>query len=89
MTSTILSREEIAARGDAIYDRDIRENVTPQDAGKFVVIDALSGAWEMDSDELAASDRLLLRHPDAQAWLVRVGSRYSRRFGFGLTKANA
>ena len=26
------------------------------------------------------SDRLLARHPDAQVWLSRVGSRYARRF---------
>ena len=32
-------------------------------------------------DEIAASDRLLARRPDAQVWLRRVGSRYARRFG--------
>lgn len=33
------------------------------------------------ADELAASDRLLTRSPDAQVWLVRIGSRYAYRFG--------
>ena len=32
-------------------------------------------------DELAACDRLNARIPDAQIWLVRVGSRYLHRFG--------
>ncbi len=31
--------------------------------------------------EIAACDRLESRHPNAQIWLVRIGSRYVRRFG--------
>lgn len=33
----------------------------------------------MDKDEIAASDRLLARHPVAQVWMRQVGSRYARR----------
>lgn len=36
---------------------------------------------DIDADELAASDRLLVRHPTAQLWVKRVGSRDARRFG--------
>lgn len=75
------SKEEFARRGDEIYGRDIRPHLTANDEGKFVVIDIESGAYEIDPDEIAASDRLLARHPNAQIWLVRVGSRYVRRFG--------
>jgi hypothetical protein len=75
------SKEEFARRGDAIYERDIRPLVEPGEEGKFVVIDIETGAYEIDSDELAASDRLLARVPNAQAWLRRIGSRYVRHFG--------
>ncbi len=75
------SKEEFARRGDAIYERDIRPLVEPGNESKFVVIDIETGAYEMDTDELAASDRLLARVPKAQAWLRRVGSRYAHRFG--------
>jgi len=75
------SKEEFACRGDAIYDRDIGPFVGPEDEGKFVVIDIETGAYELDRDELAASDRLLARKVDAQMWTRRVGSRYARRFG--------
>ena len=51
------------------------------DEGKFVVIDIETRAYEIDMDELAASDRLLARHPEAQVWMRRIGSRYVRRFG--------
>ena len=34
-----------------------------------------------DADELKACHRLRARIPDAQIWMVRVGSRYVHRFG--------
>ena len=61
------SKEEFARRSDGIYDRDIRPRVGPNDEGKFVVIDIETGAYEIDHDELAASDRLLAHRLDAQS----------------------
>jgi hypothetical protein len=75
------SKEEFARRGDATYDGAIRPLVEKGNEGKFVAIDIETGAYEVDVDELAASDRLLARVPDAQVWLKRIGSRYVRRFG--------
>src|SRR6266404_5760043 len=53
------SKEEFARRGDAIYEREIRPTIEADNKGKFVVIDIETGAYEVDADELAASDRLL------------------------------
>ena len=75
------SKEEFAQRGDELYEREIRPHLTTEDEGKFVVIDIDTGAYEVETDELVASDRLLARYPAAQVWLKRVGSRYVRRFG--------
>jgi hypothetical protein len=74
-------REEIARRGDEIYEAKVRPHLAPEDEGEFVLIDIDSGDHELDRDEVAASDRLLARHPDARVWMVQVGSRYARRFG--------
>lgn len=74
------SKEEFAQRGDAIYWRDIDPQLTKDDDGKFAVIDIETGAYEIDRDELAAADRLQARYPNAQVWLVQIGSRYARRF---------
>lgn len=74
-------REETARRGDDIYERAVRPRLGPEDEGKFVLIDVESGDHEMDRDEVAASDRLLARHPEARVWMLQVGSRYARRFG--------
>lgn len=68
-----------AARGDAIYERKIRA-LERTEKGKFAAIDIDSGDFEIDADELAASDRLQARHPQARVWLRRVGSPYARRF---------
>jgi hypothetical protein len=74
-------KEELARRGDAIYDSQIRPCLQPADEGKFVAIDIESGAYEIDANEMVACDRLNARIPDAQTWMVRVGSRYVHRFG--------
>jgi hypothetical protein len=74
------SKEEFARRGDAIYERDVRPAVEEGNQGKFVAIDIETGAYKVEADELTASDRLVARVPNAQIWLRRIGSRYTRRF---------
>lgn len=75
------SRDEVARRGDEMYERVVLPCLSPEDEGKFALIDVETGDYELDRDEIAASDRLLARHPDAQVWTRQVGSRYARRFG--------
>ena len=60
------SKEEFARRGDEIYERDIRPYIEAGNEGKFIAIDIDTRAYEIDTDELMASDRLMARHPDAQ-----------------------
>ncbi|NLX95536.1 MAG: hypothetical protein GXY83_05115 [Rhodopirellula sp.] len=74
-------KEEFARRGDAIYENNVRPEVTADDDGKFAAIDIESGVYEIDVDKLTACDRLRTRVPDTQIWTVRVGSRYVTRFG--------
>ena len=80
------NKEEAARRGDEIYDRDVRSQVEPQHNGEIVAVDLDTGAWEVDPDEITAARRLEARHPDAQIWVVRVGSRYLSRFGAGRSR---
>ena len=74
-------KEEFARRGADSYEQTMRPHLAREDEGKFVMIDIETGAYEIDSDEMVASDRLLARCPEAQVWMIRVGSRYVRRFG--------
>ena len=75
------SKEDFLRRGDEIYESVVRPQLEPGHDGEFVVIDIETGEFEVDPDEVVASDRLLGRLPDAQMWLRQVGSRYARRFG--------
>jgi hypothetical protein len=75
------SKEEFARRGDEIYEYQVRSQVEAGNHGKIVAIDLESGDFEVDASEIAASDRLETLHPDAQIWIVRIGSRHVRRFG--------
>jgi len=73
------SAEETARRGDALYEREIRDRVEPAQRGKVVAIDVDGGEHVVADNALTASERLLARHPDAQIWCVRVGSRVLHR----------
>lgn len=79
------SKEEFAQRGDLLYQTQIHPQVEAGNQGKIVAIDLETGDFEIDASEIAACDRLEAHHPDAQIWIVRIGSRYVRRFG-GRTK---
>jgi hypothetical protein len=82
------SKEEFAQRGDEIYESQVRSQVEEGNHGKIVVIDIETGAFEVDASEIAACDRLEAHYPDAQTWIVRIGSRHVRRFD-GRTRRTA
>jgi hypothetical protein len=75
------SKDEFAHRGDAAYESTVRPRLKPDDEGRFVAIDIETSDFEIDDDELKACARLRARLPEAQIWMVRVGSRYVHRFG--------
>ena len=81
----LYSKEEFAQRGDLIYQTQIRPQVETGNHGKIVAIDLETRDFEVDVREIVACNKLEVRHPDAQIWIVRVGSRHVRRFG-GKTK---
>jgi hypothetical protein len=73
------SKKEFARRGDDLYDRKVRPHLGAEDDGKFVALDIDSGEFEIHAKEIIASDRLRKRLPEAQIWMVRVGSRHVHR----------
>ena len=82
------SKEEFARRGDEIYASQVRVQVEEGNHGRIVAIDIETGDFEVDASEIAACDRLETRRPDAQIWIVRIGSNHVRRFG-GRTRRTA
>ena len=75
------SKEEIARRGDAIYEKEILPKLSVKDVGKFLAIDIETGEHEIAADEMKAGDKLLARLPEAQIWMVRIGYASTHSFG--------
>jgi hypothetical protein len=80
------SKEEFARRGDEIYESQIRHQVQEGNHGKIVAIDIETGDFEVDASEITACNRLETSHPEAQIWIIRIGSRHVRRFGGRIQK---
>lgn len=68
------SNDEIADRGNALYEQQVRAQVEPAEVGKFLVIDIETGDYEVDAKELAAFHRAKAKRPDAPLYLIRIGS---------------
>ncbi|HEV3235752.1 MAG TPA: hypothetical protein VGZ25_02115 [Gemmataceae bacterium] len=84
----LYSKEEIARRGDEIYESVIQRQLKADDNGKFVAIDVDTGTYGIDPNEVTACNRLKARIAGAQIWLMRAGSRYAHRFGGHELRAN-
>lgn len=75
--------EEVGRRGQALYDQQIRDKVEAEHAGRFLVVDITTGDYEIDEDDLAASDRALAKNPHAVLYGLRIGYPAAYRVGAG------
>jgi hypothetical protein len=75
------SSDEITERGQALYDRDIRDRLDASAQGKFLVLDIDTGEYEIDADERAALKRARGKRPDAALYLLRIGHPTAYRLG--------
>lgn len=80
--------EEIARRGDAIYQQEILPKMTAKEVGKFLAIDIDTGEYEISVSELRACKKLRSRLPQSQTWMVRVGYAAAHSFGGGLKRVD-
>ncbi len=82
------SKEELAQRGQALYESGIQQQVESGNKGKIVAIDIETGEFEVSETVMAATDRLFDRQPDAQPWTIRIGHRAVYHFGSRSLKQN-
>jgi hypothetical protein len=57
------SKEELARRGQALYESGIRQQVEAGNDGRIVAIDIETEAFEVDEDVVPATNRLSDRLP--------------------------
>lgn len=81
MAQSQLSNEELARRGQEIYEKQVRDQVEDQFVGKIVAIDIETGIYEIDDDVLTAVHRVQEKHPGAPIYTMRIG--YDAVYGFG------
>ena len=67
-----LSPEEIASRGERIY-QELRPLLESDNFGKVLVIDIETGQYEIDTDHHAAVQRARATHPGALLYGLRIG----------------
>jgi hypothetical protein len=82
------SKEELAQRGQALYESGIRQQVETGNEGKILAIDIETGEFEVDENVVPATNRLFERLPDAQPWIIRIGHRAVYHFGARSLKKN-
>ncbi len=85
MPYTKYTPQEVESRGEAMYVRQIRNKVDPQHKGLFLVIDIETGDYEIDEDDLVATQQLLATHPNAVIYGLRIGFPTAYRIGGGFS----
>ena len=86
-TQTKLLPNEVAARGEAWYEQSLKQQVEPKHIGEFLVMDIETGDYEIGSDYIQPTERLLAKRPDAPLYALRIGYRAIGRIGGRYTPA--
>ncbi len=73
MTTTDGSRSAASRQAEAFYNAELRAKLEPAENGKFIIIDAVSRDYEVDSDMLFAYVHLYDRQPDGEFFVFQVG----------------
>jgi hypothetical protein len=80
------SKEEICLRGSALYETKLRSKIEDGNLDKFLIIDIETGDYELDTDDLAASDRAHRKHPNGAFFGMRIGRRTSGTIGSSASR---
>jgi len=75
--------DEVASKGDTIYRQRLQGIVEPEYNGSFLVIDIKTGAYEIDTDDVLATKRLLTSYPDAVIYGLCIWFPTAYRIGRG------
>lgn len=76
-----LTKDDIAKRGRDIYERDIRAGIEHEHDGEFLVVDVVTGEYEVGEDDDEVFGRSEARNPDGLFFLMRVGRPAAHRIG--------
>lgn len=73
-TSTVeFTKEEIAQRGQEIYERDIKPVVESGNIGRVLALDVRSREYVLTDSAITSVQQLRLRAPEALIFVLRIG----------------
>jgi len=87
MRDSMLTEDEIARRGRAIYERDIRAEVERGHDGGFLVVEVATGDYVVGVDDEEVFDLAEAKHPEGMFYLMRVGRPAAHRIGGSVDRA--
>lgn len=79
-TQTILSPDEVAAQGEAWYEK-LKSQLEPENFGRYLAVNIQTGDYEIGDDFILPTERLLSREPNAELYALRIGYRAIGRIG--------
>ena len=67
-----MQRSEIGKKAQELYDTVIRPQVESGNVGRYLMIDVISGDYEVGDEYLHLGDSLRARHPEPELFLMRI-----------------
>ena len=65
---------DIVGEARQIYQERLKDSMeTPENVGKFITIDTVSGAYEIGTDNIVTVRSLKARYPEAVTCTLRIG----------------
>lgn len=85
--SSKLIPEEIATKGEEIYEKELKDNLEPQESGKYVAIEVESKKYFIGSTKEEALDKAQEVFPDKIFFVRKIGEleRVSSKYSFDFT----
>lgn len=87
MPTTELSEDEVVDRGKAIYEQQICDQVQKENIGKLMLVDIMTGHWEIGEDRIVSARKLRALNPDAVMYGLRIGYPAAEKIGYWPRRA--
>jgi hypothetical protein len=90
MTNESLTPEQVAVKGERIYQEKLKTVLEPSEIGKFVAIEVESGDYFVGESIIDAIQQARAKYPDKLVHTIKVGyegvfkmGSYSRKLSYG------
>ena len=89
MNQTRSKSDEVAERGEQLYQQKIRAEVEfPENIGKMVIIDVETEDYAVDDIGIISAHYLHAKNPNAELNGIRIGYKAAEALGGVLERAN-